>query len=1091
MHKSFIKSFALALVTALALTISPSALAQIVSAGLTGTVTNAEGKSVAGVTVTAFHTPTNAKFTATTNAVGRFNFRGMPVGGPYTIIAKSDAGEAAASGITAELGNDTDVNLTLKAEVIQLEKFVTTASRNALDSSTTGAGSVLSSERMAAKPTSERSFADMISANPMVTLNSLSSANDREEAHITAVGQNNRFNSIMIDGSRTNDVFGLNGTGIAAFFNPLSVDTIEQLSVQISPYDVTLSGFTGATVNAVTKSGTNTFHGSAYYYFRGDHVFGEKLQGPNPREQSLTGARIIPRLQRTTWGATLGGPIIKDKLFFFLNYENYESISAGRDLRFAPAAGVETQILARLKQYATDAGKTIDWGNPVTGATTNTQTDKKLLAKVDWNISAKHRLSARYSKTDGAVPQFGNLGGTLTINGVSGGISQTPDGHFYSQTRVGKSYAGQLFSQWTSDFKTEIKYTHTTDDQLTPRNTTAPLILITGLTGTDLLNNSTVTNGSYIAGTEQFRHGNVINVVNQQLSAKGDYFWKNVVFTGGVEREWSSFYNLFRSNSFGLVAFRNLNDFLNDTNGATSRSYYDPNVRPVADISEFASTGIFGQGKWNVSDRLNITGGIRLELAESGIRPALNQAFLTATGFRNDGSLDGVKTFSPRIGFNYAANEKRTMQIRGGIGHFLGRSPWVFFSNSFGNTGVGSFSRANTDTASPLTSSLASYLKNDFDPANPIGSGVDNPSLRREVDFNDNGIKLPSVWRGNLALDRKLAFLDSTFSAEYVYSKVAQALRTTNENLKPLAGALALDGRARFSGTPGTQAFALYPNYTNMYRVSNTSVGESNYFTLSWDRPMKNKWAFNLTYTRGRSTEAQSNGQTTAGGQFNRNVVFNQNTVEVGTADFEVRDRIQLGLTRQFEFAKKFKTSVSLYYEGRTGNPYSWVFGGDLNGDGVSFNDTVVIPTGASDPKFDFSGMTSAQQASFFAFLDKSGLSKYAGKVVPKNSFYEPWLNRLDLNFKQDIPVAGPAKLQVFFDFINFGAFISKSTFGYTEVAPFSSNDVFRTRTLTTGTATYNATGQIKPLFASDPSGFNIDNLQSRWRIQIGAKIIF
>ncbi|MES1194500.1 MAG: TonB-dependent receptor, partial [Opitutus sp.] len=446
----------------------------------------------------------------------------------------------------------------------------------------------------------------------------------------------------------------------------------------------------------------------------------------------------------------------------------------------------------------------------------------------------------------------------------------------------------QLNSDWTADLKTELRFTRNTDDQLTPTYSTAPLIVINGISGTNLLTGAPGT-GAEVAGTEQFRHGNVINVVNRQASAKADYFRGDLVYTVGIEREWSDFYNLFRSGSYGLVAFRSLSDFLTDTNAAISRNYYDPAVRPVADISEFATTGIFGQAKWNVSDRLNVTFGARFEFAEAGLKPALNQAFLTTTGFRNDGSLDGVKTFSPRVGFNYSLDDKRVTQIRGGVGHFLGRSPWVFFSNSFGNTGVGSFSRASTDASAPLPTSLAAYLAT-FDPANPIGTGTDNPTLRREVDFNDDGISLPSVWRGNLAVDSKLAFLDSTVSVEYIYTRVDQALRTTNENLKPATGALALaaDGRTRFSGSPGTQANALYPAYTNMYRVSNTGVGMSKYLTISWDRPMKNNWAFNLSYTRGRSTEAQSNGQTTAGGQFLRNVVFNQNTVELGTADYEI-----------------------------------------------------------------------------------------------------------------------------------------------------------------------------------------------------------
>lgn len=1099
MHKSFLKPLVLAVVTALALTLSPSALAQITTSGMSGTLHATDGKALAGATVTAVHTPTNASFTAVTSAAGRFNFIGLPVGGPYTVSAKADAGEATENNVFTELGKDVEVSLTAKSETVQLEKLVVGASRADLDASALGSGTTLDRVQLDAKPSTERSFADLVSATPQVTLQALSSANDREEAHIVALGQNNRFNSFMIDGARINDVFGLNGTGLAGFFNPISPDTLEQIAVQVSPYAANYSFFTGAAINAVTKSGSNTFHGSAYYYFKGDHLFGQQLQGANPKELAATGVKIVPRLERITWGGTFSGPIWKDHVFFFLNYENYVSTSNGRTLTFTPDAGVESQILARLKQYS----GTVNWGDPVTSATTNRQTEKKILAKIDWNISDKHRLNVRYSKTDGLVPQFGNLGGGVTINGVSSpSIGAAPTGHFYDQTRVGKSYSGQFNSDWTSDFKTEFRYTRNTDDQLTPTASTAPLIVINGLTGTDLRTNVPGT-GAYVAGTEQFRHGNVINVVNRQASAKADYFWNNFVFTGGLEREWSDFVNLFRSGSYGLVAFRNLADFLADTNGVISRNYYDPNVRPVSDISDFAINSIYGQAKWNYSNRLNATFGLRVDQTDTSIRPALNQAFLTATGFRNDGTPGGVTSVAPRFGFNYSLDDKRITQLHGGFGYFVGRSPWVFFSNSFGNTGVGTFSRASTDTLNPLTSSLASYFANEFKDASPIGTGTDNPTLRREVDFNDDKVKMPAIWRANLNLDHKLAFLDSTVTIEYDYTKVAQGLVTRNENLKPLAGALALDGRARFSGTPGTQANALYPSYTNMYHVTNTNVGQSNYVTLELRRPMKNNWSYRLAYSRGHSTEAQSNGQTTAGGQFNRNVVFNQNTVELGTADYEIRDRIQFNLSRQFEFVKKFKTTVSLYYEGRTGNPVSWVWGGDLNGDGVSFNDTVVIPTGSSDPKFDFSGMTTAQQTAFFAFLDSTGLSKYAGKnYVPKNSFYEPWVNRLDLNFKQNIPIHGPAKLELGLDFVNFGAFLSKSTFGYTEVAPNQNNDAFRTLTLTSGTSYNNATGQIKPLFsgtvtATNPNGVfisapvQVDNLQSRWRIQLSAKLIF
>lgn len=1085
MQKSLLKSFVLSVVAALAVAISPHALAQIVSSGMTGTVRGTDGKALAGATVTAVHTPTNATFTATTSAAGRYNFRGLPVGGPYTVTAKSSAGEASATDLTAELGTDVEVNLVLKTDVVQLSKFVVGGSKSEFDSSQTGAGALLDAQRLGNKPTSERSLADMISAAPLVTMRE--TFGDREESQISAVGQNNRFNSIQIDGSRINDLFGLNATGLASFFNPLSLDTIEQLAVQVSPYDVRQAGFTGASINAVTKSGTNTFRGSVYTYFRGDELLGIKLQGYNPREKELTGTKFTPRLERQTLGATLGGPILKNKLFFFFSYEDFESINAGRDPRLI--APQEAQFIQRLGQISQASGKTINWGNVVQGATANTAADEKVSAKIDWNINADHRLTLRYTTTEGEVPQFGSFGstGSGSFNAIaSSGVTSAPDGHFYSQTREEKTIAGQFNSQWSRNFTTELKFSSTAQDQLTPVNSIAPMVVIFNVAGVDAANGLAVTNGGYIAGTEQFRHGNVIAVDSKQMSAIGTYSWRDFVFSGGFEREQSDFYNLFRAGSYGRVAYRNVADFLADTNAVIERAVYDPAVRPVADISELTTTGIFGQANWAATERLNLTAGLRVELVDSPTRPALNQAFLTATGFRNDATPDGTNSISPRFGFNYAIDPDRRTQVRGGVGHFFGRAPWVIFSNSFGQTGVGGFTLLSS--AGQLPTSMTEYLRTQFDPANPIGVGRDNPTLRREVNWIDDGTELPQSWRANIAVDHKLPFLDSLVTFEAVHSMVDKAIYVTNENIR--ATTVGADGRQRFAGNPGTAANARFAGYTTLIRVSNTGVGESTYFTLGWNRPVKNKWGFDFSYTNGRATEAQAIGQTTAGGQWNRNVVFNQNTVKEGTADFETRHRVQLGYTRDFEFVKGYRTRASLYYEGRSGNPYSWVFGGDLNGDGVSFNDTVAVPSGVGDARFDFSQMPVAQRDEFLAYVGRSELSGYAGGVAPKNAFTEPWVNRLDLKLIQNIPLGGRVRLDLFFDFINLGSFLSKEFFAYTEVSPFLNSGTFRTRTLTNGTA-YGPDGRIRPTFTSDPVNFNIDNGMSRWRIQLGAKLSF
>ncbi len=1071
----------------LGLALAQFAFAQgVVTAGITGVVKDTGGTPVAGAAVTATHTPTGTTYTASTNETGRYNFRGLIVGGPYTVAVSGSSIKAAErTELTTELGTDIDVNFAVTpaaGSIVTMDKFTVKGDSNDLDSAAAGAGSVLTSAKLAGKPTTQRSFADVISASPFVTLRSLSSANDREEAHITALGQNNRYNSILIDGARINDQFGLNGTGLASFFNPLSLDTIEQLSVQVSPYDARESGFTGASVNAVTKSGTNTFHGSAYYLISKDHLAGWRGQGPDIAPGPTLGS--VPKLKRTTEGFTLGGPIWPNKVFFFVNYEKFERVTAPAQAGFTPSAADAAAVTARLAAINTASGKSYNWGT-VGGDAVNKAEEKKKLAKIDWNILPGQRLSVRYSETKGEVPQFGSYAST-TFSGValSGGATTSYSSNFYAQDRVEKTIASSLVSQWSPNFKTELKFSTIQQDQLTPTVATLPELHIFGLSGLDRTGVA-VTNGVLVVGTDQFRQGNQIFVDTKSYSATGDYFLGDFTFSGGFDREQNDYYNLFRAGSYGLFDFANLAAFQSDTIAANgfSRAFYVQGT-PQADVSKSAVTGVFGQAKWNVSPRLALTGGLRYDMVDSGTRPPFNQLFKDRFGFANNGTVDGTDSLSPRFSFNYTPTDTRTIQVRGGAGHFLGRAPWVFFSNSYSNPGVGRF---NVVTA---PSGLVNYLQTSFDPTNPIGSAASIPAGGRyEINLADDGIKLPSVWRGNIALDAKLPAGGATASIELVQTNNDDTLFITNDNIRPIG--IGADGRQRFAGNPTVAANTVYSEFINVYHVHNVRVGKSRYVTASIDRPMKDGWAVNFSYTRGSSTEAQAFGQTTASGTWQRNPVFNQGIVEEAHSDFEVKDRLQSTLTREFTYGKEWKTFVSLYYEGRSGNPYSFVYNTDLNGDSRADNDLVAVPTDANDARFDFSGMSAATQAAYFQFLQSSGLSKYAGSYAPKNAFTQPWVNRLDLRLSQTIPVYKPVKVELFFDFVNFGSFLSKRLFSYYEEVPLISNDVFRRRAL--GGASYTAAGKIAPTYNApiSNSNFLFDNVQSRWRIQVGAKLTF
>ncbi len=1083
----------------IALALAPLTFAQgLVSSGLTGVVRDQTGKPVPGATLTATHVPTGTAYKSVASDNGRYYFRGLVVGGPYT-LATSAAGmkPGETTDIVTQLGQDIDVNVTLAAaDVVVMEKFSVFGTGTELDSSATGAGSILTREGILNQPTAQRSFADMARTNAQVTLRNV--FGDRQDAMLTAVGQNNRFNSITLDGARINDQFGLNASGLQSFFNPLSLETAEQISVSVSPYDVRQSGFTGAAINVVTRSGTNTFHGSLYGYYTDEKYADADVIG--------AGAGTRPPDERKTWGATLGGPLWKNKLFFFGNYEKTERTQVAAAPTMVPNAATLSAIDSAIGAIRTASGKTFDVGSFGGGGALITDEEKKLY-KVDWNITADHRLSVRYNETIGTLPQFGrsnSIGGAFT--GILGGTVGAPtatrgtaySSNFYSQNRTEDVWAATLNSQWSPSFKSEFKWAKTTYEQLTASPTIFPEIRIFGASGTGNDGSAVNGTGAVVLGTEQFRHGNVIQLKTESYSGNADYFWKNFTFTGGFDREQSDFLNLFRQSSYGIFDYASLADFAADRPAAFTRAFYVQGT-PAADISDFAITGLFGQAKWDVNSQLNLTAGVRFDMVESDSRPPVNQTFVNTFGVRNDGNVDGTQIVSPRLGFNWAFDEARTMQIRGGFGYFTGRAPWVFISNAYGNTGVGRFSQLNSGIVGSTTAAppqLSAYLRNNFDFANPIGVAPTDgdPNARREINLLQDGLKLPAVWRGNFAVERKLSALGATITAEVIHTINDKALFTDNMNIKPLVvtatsgPAVGLDGRQRFNGG-STSGGATSLAFSNVIRVRNISEGHSTYASLGIDRPMKNNWSYNVTYTRGASQEAQSFGQTVAVDGWSRNAVFNQNAVEVERSDFEVKNRVQASLAKRFEFKKGWRTTASLYYEGHTGNPYSFAYTNDLNGDGIAANDLVYVPTGPTDAKISLAGMTAAQQADFFAFIQKSGLSKYAGSYAPRNAFVQPWINQLDLRLTQKLPIYKPLEIEVFFDFINFGYWLSRKTFGYTELLTNTSNAVFYRRLM--GNATYDAAGRVVPTYTTEPGNWTIDNIASRWRVQFGATVRF
>jgi hypothetical protein len=524
---------------------------------------------------------------------------------------------------------------------------------------------------------------------------------------------------------------------------------------------------------------------------------------------------------------------------------------------------------------------------------------------------------------------------------------------------------------------------------------------------------------------------------------------------------------------------------------------------PVADISQLEQTGVFGQVKWAPTSRFTAILGFRDDFIGSPIAPPENVTFKNTFGLTNAGTVDGTTNPAPRVSFNYALDGQRVTQIRGGTGIFLGRNPWVWISNSYGNFGVSRFTAITTTAPIPtLTQYLnGSFSDSDpaykFDPNNPIGTTDKTAAanLAQTINLIKPGMRLPTIQRSNLAIDRKVPFLGATVSVEYIQTNQLDALFVDNMNLRPTT--LGADGRQRFAGSPSS--FPLYTGFANVIRTRNVHAGVSKYLSFSLDHPVNNGWAYTVSYTHGQATEAQSLNSSTANSQWTYNSVFNQNQVETSRSDYEIRDRVQATVSREFRLRKDLVTTVALYYEGRTGQPYSWVYSNDLNGDGNSANDVMAVPTGPTDPRFDFSGMTPAQQTAYFNYINHDrALVRYAGSYVPRNAATAPWQNRLDLKFVQELPAYKRCKLQLHLDFINFGSWIARGVFNYIQEINTSTTNGNQVRAL--GSATYTAAGLIKPVISTDQANqialgssylIQSNNGDSRWKIVGGVHLLF
>ena len=1050
-----LSKLSLALFAALA---AAPVFAQTTSAALGGRVVGADGQPVAGAEVTITHAASGTSNKVVTDADGRYNARGLRVGGPYTVtVTKAEVGTDTESNVYLGLSESNNINLNLAPATLDTVTVVGTG-YSVFSPNSMGAGTNVNSAQLGAFPSIKRDLQDYARMDPRL------SQTDKDRGEISAGGQNSRYNSITVDGVTINDTFGLESNNLPTEKQPISIDSIEEVQVNVANYDVTQTRYTGANVNAVTKSGTNEFKGSLYYIFRDGDWFGDYLLNTNSGQ--IEKRKFVGFKDEKTYGMTFGGPLIKDRLFFFTNYEKFIRTSPGSDL--GPAgSGAPTEIsrisVAEVNEIINVARNT--WGfDPGTIQTPSTMENQNesWLAKLDWNINDDHRASLRHQETEQSF---------LEVRGQSSS-SLSLSSHWHNQAKKIKTTVAQLYSDWSDMFSTEARLSYRDYTSIATPLSRLPAIAVD------------VGGATVNLGTEQFRHANEIQTKTLNAYFAGDLFVGDHVIKAGLDYESNEVFNYFIESKNGTYNFASINDFRNGV--------YSPNFRgdpgytlrtPVAGLNPAAeytldNWGLFLQDTWSVSPNLTLLFGVRADIPKVDDKPAFNDAASAYFGFRNDATIDGNYLIQPRFGFNYTFDTERRTQVRGGVGLFQGAAASVWLANPYTNNG--------RSIAVYTAASGTGFNPNPDTQVPPAAAGA--PAA--DIDFIDPDLEQPSVWKANLAVDHELPWWGTVASAELVLTSVESGIHYQHLNLGAPTG-IGQDGRLMYWSNNST-ASGSRANRNRAYRevllATPTNKGEGQQLTLSLQKPMQEDWSWTLAYTYTEATEVNPLTSSRSISNWQNNAVFNPNEAVSGRSAYVVRDRFNAAINWQHAFFGDYKTQVGLFYEGRAGKPYSWTYINDMNGDGTAGNDLMYIPDNRDGVAF----VSDADRDAFWAYVSSHKEFNGAfGGVIERNNSASPWTNTFDLRISQELPGFFKGnKAEIWVDVLNIGNMINKK-WGAVDEILFDNNRGGNVRSIVNYRG-MDAQGRYIYDFDRDEAFRPKDRIgESRWSLQVGFRYKF
>lgn len=1060
----------------------------VTTSAINGKVLDDKGEAVPFAIVMAVHEPSGSSYGTSARDDGRFNLPNIRPGGPYTIsVSFIGYKSATVSNVNLSLGEDRNISFTLIDEGIAIDEVTIVAvSKAGSVGQNTGTSTRINSEKIESMPSINRDLNDFLRLTPQ---------SGAYGGGISFAGVNNRYNAIYIDGAVNNDVYGLSSSGTnggQTGISPFSVDIIDQFQVILSPYDVTLGGFAGGGINAVTKSGTNTFSGTAYSFYQNQSLIG-KTNGVLADRLDIDREKVDDFTEQV-YGVSLGGPIIKDKMFIFTNVElqRDETPRPFNITEYTSEAGrVSESDLENLRNHLINV---YNYDPGTYGSVTDQLNGIKLFAKIDYNINPKHRLTIRHQYTK--AEQFDrNAGSSSRVNFSNNGV------YFPSITN---SSALELNSRFSSEYSNNLIVSYVTvRDDRDPLGNPFPYVYI------DDVNSGLISFGSEEFSTANRLDQNILTITNNFNIYKGAH-----KFTFGTHNEFYNLYNVFIGQNYGTYTFASLNDFLTNQPATDYVRAYSLVDNTTGDVTGAAADfnaiqlGFYIQDEWKVNNKLTITAGLRLDIPvitsdpkedtyfnETAL-PLMQAEYPNANGVEAGKAPDGQLMFSPRLGFNFDIFENGKHILRGGTGVFTSRIPFVWPGAMYSNNGF-TLGRVTQDDISGDVFFIGNYQNQYIHPNPAIPAG--------QIDIFTKDFKYPQVFRTNLAYDVELPWgIASTF--EGLYTKTLNNVNYTNINSDPTVD-------FTWTGSPDNRNVysrqSIDNTYSAVYLASNTSEGYSYNLSASFAKDFAYglqavvAYSYNDAYALSEGTSSQNSSQWR--GQVNVN---GRNNPSYGRSDFAMGHRALASLTYSYKWTKDGinKTSVSLFVNGQTGAPYSYVISGrdarNLNNEtgSTSRNRSLAfIPADASEINLvDYTvGTETVTAATQWANLDKvikddKYLSENRGKYAEKNGAWGPFSTRFDIAIRQDfgLKVSGQThKFQISLDIANFGNMINKD-WGTSYSIPGDFNNFYLYQF-----EGYEADGTTPRFtFRDDEVGlekFNINDLTSRWSMLFGVRYIF